>query len=411
MRVTQMMLTNSNLSYLSKNYERLGKLQDQLIAEKKITKPSDDPVIAMKGMRYRSQVAEVQQFQRNLNEVYSWMDSADAAFEETTQALQRIRYLTVNASNDSNSPEERANIAKEIRQLNEQIVSIANTRFNGKYIFNGSDTSVPPVNTDGFDLDAKVLKGANVTLEDHSIIYKGQEYKFDHVTTVPIDPINDPTGPQKKEWVFSIPNVKDPDDDTDDGVDTITITESPIDSDDFTIEYTSWGYNKYSEPPAWAQSTTELTEDEFVLFDKTAIAVNNQSIEMEVLKGVYMPVNANAQKVFSQKLFGALYELANKLEDSTTETKEIDDFLDILDAQINTVISERSEIGARTNRVEMVENRLMQQELTARDQMSKNEDVDFEKVIIDLKTQESIHRASLAAGARIIQPTLMDFLR
>ncbi|KPD00119.1 flagellar hook-associated protein FlgL [Geobacillus sp. BCO2] len=43
--------------------------------------------------------------------------------------------------------------------------------------------------------------------------------------------------------------------------------------------------------------------------------------------------------------------------------------------------------------------------------LSDNEDVDLEKVITDLKTQESVHRAALAVGARVIQPTLVDFLR
>ncbi len=43
--------------------------------------------------------------------------------------------------------------------------------------------------------------------------------------------------------------------------------------------------------------------------------------------------------------------------------------------------------------------------------MSNNEDVDLEEVIIDLTIQESVHRAALAVGARIVQPSLMDFLR
>ena len=43
--------------------------------------------------------------------------------------------------------------------------------------------------------------------------------------------------------------------------------------------------------------------------------------------------------------------------------------------------------------------------------MSENEDIDFEQAVTDLKIQEMIHQAALAVGARIIQPTLMDFLR
>jgi flagellar hook-associated protein 3 FlgL len=43
--------------------------------------------------------------------------------------------------------------------------------------------------------------------------------------------------------------------------------------------------------------------------------------------------------------------------------------------------------------------------------LSKEEDADITKVIIDLKAQENVHRAALSAGARIIQPSLVDFLR
>lgn len=63
------------------------------------------------------------------------------------------------------------------------------------------------------------------------------------------------------------------------------------------------------------------------------------------------------------------------------------------------------------NRLDLVENRLSEQEVIAKRVMSDNEDADMEKVIMNLKTQESVHRAALAAGSRIIQPTLLDFLR
>jgi len=63
------------------------------------------------------------------------------------------------------------------------------------------------------------------------------------------------------------------------------------------------------------------------------------------------------------------------------------------------------------NRVELIENRLDQQEVIATQMMSNNEDVDYTEAITKLITQESLHRAALSAGARIIQPTLLDFLR
>ena len=73
--------------------------------------------------------------------------------------------------------------------------------------------------------------------------------------------------------------------------------------------------------------------------------------------------------------------------------------------------AERSELGARYNRLEMIDDRIGQQEIMANRVLSDNEDADIERVITDLKTQESVHRAALGVGARILQPTLLDFLR
>lgn len=63
------------------------------------------------------------------------------------------------------------------------------------------------------------------------------------------------------------------------------------------------------------------------------------------------------------------------------------------------------------NRLELTEKKLDSQVLSVKTLLSKNEDVDMAKVIIDINTEENIYRASLAAGAKIIQPSLVDFLR
>ena len=115
--------------------------------------------------------------------------------------------------------------------------------------------------------------------------------------------------------------------------------------------------------------------------------------------------------MYSNALFGDIIRLKNLLEDSTAEHEDITKAMDVFDKHIDNFVSERAELGARVNRVEMIESRLAEQEVISERIMSNNEDADMEQVIIDLTTQESVHRAALSAGARIMQPTLMDFLR
>ncbi|MFG6147990.1 flagellar hook-associated protein FlgL [Halobacillus sp. B23F22_1] len=291
MRVTQGMLSNNMLRNLSNSYGELGKYQEQLSTGKKISKPSQDPVVAMKGMNYRSQVGQVEQFQRNIGEVHNWMDNSDSALDEGTQAIQRIRELNVQASNGTYSDSERADVAKEVRQLKEHLGEIANTEVNGKYIFNGENT-----------------------------------------------------------------------------------TEKPVNMDDFTINS------------------------------------NDSPVELEVSPGVKLQANVTPSSVFNDDLFADIEKFASDLENGASED-ELGSSLSQFDEHVSSFVGERADLGARMNRVELIEDRLGTQEESAKRMMSDNEDAEIEKVITDLKTQESIHRAAMGVGARIMQPSLMDFLK
>ena len=82
-----------------------------------------------------------------------------------------------------------------------------------------------------------------------------------------------------------------------------------------------------------------------------------------------------------------------------------------LDALYEKTLTLRADVGARQNRVEITENRLDIQKVNVTKQKSLNEDTDYSKTITDMVTQESIHQAALSVGAKIIQQTLVDFIR
>ncbi|MGY6213038.1 flagellar hook-associated protein FlgL [Cytobacillus firmus] len=286
MRVTQSMLSNNMLRNLSNSYSRMDNLQDQISTQKKFTKPSDDPVAAMMGMNYRTDLNRIQQFTRNIGEVRNWVDSTDDALDKGVLALQRIRELTVQASNGTLEEDQRKAVAEEVKQLKEHLQNIGDTQVGGKYIFNGNQTNVQPSES-GF------------------------------------------------------------------------------------------------------QSGT---------------------IELEVFSGIRIPVNTEGKALFGDMLSdeGDIQKLITALE---TNDPSVGDMLDTVDKNIDNFLSARAMIGAKQNRVELMEDRLSQQEVFSTRILSDNEDIDMEKAIIELTTQESIHRAALSVGARIIQPSLTDFLR
>jgi flagellar hook-associated protein 3 FlgL len=286
---------------LSSSYGRMGQLQDQLATGKKITKPSDDPVVAMKGMFYRSNLTSIEQYKRNLSELYLWMDNSEAGIDQANQGLQRVRELTLQGKNGTLSDEDKKAVAVEIEQIKMDLVGVAETKVAGRYIFHGTDVGNSPIK------DGKPADG-------------------------------------------SAPQVAD-----------------------------------------------NLTS--------TTVGTYN----VEVSQGVSLKANVNPGNVFSQKLFDTVHNIQKALESG--DTSSLDTELGNLDDVMETLSAERSELGARYNRLEMIDDRLGQQEVVANRILSDNEDADIERVITDLKTQESVHRAALGVGARIIQPTLMDFLR
>lgn len=414
MRVTQSMLSNSNLKYISQSYNRFGKLQDQLNSGKKITRPSDDPVVAMKGMRYRSQVVEIDQFRRNLNEGFNWLDNSDSALDETGQVLNRVRDLVVQASNDSYNEASRKNIEKEISRLQEHLVAMANSRVGENYIFNGTDTAKAPINESLFNVDfnkfssdlAAAASGsptADAAPDEYVISYNGQTYKYDkdksvgNVAAFTIQPevkykVLDANGNEVEKTGPSASL-------------SIDFSGSPA-----TVKHTQLEEQKNLNG-AMIETTTDLSSNNLVISNKNAVSTNNQDVEIEVMKGVKIPININSQDAFSIEMFSGLESIKKMLTDPTTKATEITKALDSIDGYLDDIVSTRAELGAQINRAEMVDSRLLDQKVVAKKTVSENEDIDFEEAIINLTIQESVHRASLAIGARIIQPTLMDFLR
>ncbi|MGM9929669.1 MAG: flagellar hook-associated protein FlgL [Bacillus sp. (in: firmicutes)] len=305
MRVTQSMLSNNTLRNLSNTYSKLSKLNEQINTQKKFSKPSDDPVAAMNAMGYRTDLNKVEQYQENISTVENWVDSTGDALNSVNNVLQKIRELTVQASNGTLEEKQRSYIAEEIKQLQNEIISISDTQVGGKYIFGGTKTDMKP--SDNYD---------NAKGEINIQVFNG--------ITLPLN--------MEGSTIF-----------------------------DGMVGYTQ----KLTNPDG---SVTENEKE------------------------------------------GVIQKLIDTLTSGGSE-EEIGAYLTQIDQQMDKVLGKLSVVGARQNRVELMSDRLSNQEVFSTRILSDNEDVDLERVAIDLTAQESVLRAALSTGASIIQPTLMDFLR
>jgi flagellar hook-associated protein 3 FlgL len=143
-RVTQNMLNSQLLRNLNSNLKRMDNLQNQLSTNRRINKPSDDPVGISYSMRYRSELSMNDQYERNVDAANSWIDFTDSMLGQVGDVINRVRELSVQGSNGSNPQTALDSIKSEVEQLYSHMVKIGNSDFNGKYIFNGQKTDVPP---------------------------------------------------------------------------------------------------------------------------------------------------------------------------------------------------------------------------------------------------------------------------
>lgn len=93
------------------------------------------------------------------------------------------------------------------------------------------------------------------------------------------------------------------------------------------------------------------------------------------------------------------------------DSEALSDKLEDLDKFMDKAVTVRGDIGARVNRLELIINRAEDDTINLRDRQSKLEDADLAETAIQLMNEENVYRSSLSVGARIIQPTLLDFLR
>jgi len=144
MRITNNMLSRIFLLNLEKSATRLIQIQERLSTGRRINRPSDDPIGTTKALNLRLLEKQNEQYQRNIEDASSWLNFNDSALGDLQTALIRAKGIGVQGSDDTLNEEDRKALAQEVNQILEHILSMANSKFKGKYIFGGTETTTPP---------------------------------------------------------------------------------------------------------------------------------------------------------------------------------------------------------------------------------------------------------------------------
>lgn len=299
-RITPSMMHMQLTRNLNNNLARMESLQGQLTTGRKINKPSDDPVGITYSLRYRTELASNDQYQKNTDSALSWLSFNDTVLNQSGNVLHRLKELSVQGATGTNPQVALDAISSEVAELKQQMLDIANSKLNGKYVFNGQ--------------------------------------QFDRI---------------------------------------------PYDA---------------TQPG----------------FDAKTVSTDTGEVMYAVGVGVTMPINVNGNEVFgspseTDNIFAVFDNIMAEL--AAGDNAGVSAELANIESRLDKILNARSLVGSRTNRLELMQNRLDDLGINLTDMQSKTEDADYEKLLIDSKINESVYQASLSVGAKVITPTLVDFLR
>ncbi len=468
MRITNGMINNSMLLNIQRNAKLTDKYYNQMASGKKILLPSQDPIVASRALRFRTNVSETEQYQKNVYQAQSWTEITAQAFSNVTAITKSIESLLVRGSTDTLTTDDRQKIMADISSMTEQMKLEMNANYAGRYVFSGYRTDVGPTFIKSSDAEYSISQTFN--LEDI------QNTKYSH-KPVAADPatIGD-------TQILSLPykNAEMPATVTVGGttytVNTVSVSSTApnpyvqvngqatyipetgelvigsdiakaMESDDLEITYEKKGFTKGDINP-------------LVYFDCTDIKATSKTFGMsfnmdgqddmvyEVGVGSTVSVNSLAKNVVTDKMVGQLDRFiasinslsvtdesvvrkkfvsagltGDALEDAIKEQLQLEESqvkvvsqelfsqaLGKFEKFASSISVEETDIGSRMNHLDLIYSRLADDYLSYTALMEKNEDVDVTEVLMNLNSAEAVYNASLKIGAKITQLSLADYI-
>ena len=364
MRVTDKMGYNQVTSNLQKNRLDMADLQNQAASQKRINKPSDDPIAAARVVGARSEEKMNRQFLKNIDLAKGFLEASDQSLSELAENLMRAKELTIQAANDpGGGPETRRISALEVEQIYNQAVQIGNRKLGERYIFGGFQTTSSPFtpqgNYRGDDGDMKIqitkdgFVAMNVTGDK---VFMGQALTAD--------------GSAKPKG------------------------ESPKTSED--LEQYKQQENER------LQMKQQDQEENQVQVRGLASDVGSRNTARVGPKGTdYETAGINVLETLKS------LEVGLKVNDKTVVQEAIDN----LDQAISQVVHTRAQVGSRLMAVNKAAETLQKQIVEDKITASNLEDADLFQVVSDMQKTESTLKATLETSGKVIQPSLLDFIK
>ncbi|MDO5672867.1 MAG: flagellar hook-associated protein FlgL [Actinomycetaceae bacterium] len=370
-RITQTMLANASLYNIQKNTGRMAMLNEQQTSGKRMQVPSDDPASSVDAMRLRNDIKATEQYGRNTDDAAGWMQTVDTALQGTSNTLKVAREKMIAANSGAMGPTSHAALAEDLRAQAEALMNASNSTYLGRTVFAG--------NSDKGITFTKSAAGVFTPTESDAVTAQDvtRRLSVNHTIAANAD----------GNKIFG----------------TGTVTYSWVDKDGAALTV--------ADPPPYPVKTATMTNEEYkTLTDKYATDLKTYQTN------VTDPIKAAGGKltvssVNNPNIMNVLMQAATELDKQPVNQDRLDALQNALNSREEVVLTELASLGAKHKVV------LERQESVKFDrdnlagQLSGVEDVDLQKTIIDMALAEMSYKASLDATQRVIQPSLLDYLR
>jgi len=361
MRVTDRMNYEQVTRNLQKNRTEMADLQNQAATQKKVTKPSDDPVASARILSLRTDDRAYNQFMKNMHHARSFLEATDTTLGELGEMLMRLKELAIQQANDAGaSPETRRVVAEEVTQSFSQAIQIGNRKLGERYLFGGQKTTTAPFTPDG--------------------MYHGD----DRDLTVQIQKDSFLAANLPGDRVFLGRGV---------GRDGIIRPHSDSPKTSEELQH----YKAQEEQRLLRNLKTRVENIEM----RTPASATSKVAVVNPMDEGLANQGTNILKAIKN------FEIALRVNDKA----EIQDSLDKFDSALSQVTQARAQVGARLQTLGMNFDSVQKTLVDNKSAASILEDVDLFQVMSDMSRADSTLKATLETSGRLVQPSLLDFLK
>ncbi len=144
MRITNKIMQRNNLSNINTNKVYKDILSTQMATQKKINRPSDDPVIAIRSLRLRSNVTEITQYySKNIPDAESWLKITEDALSKLSDVISNMAAQCTRGTNKPFTTTDRGTVLEQLKLLADEVYATGDADFAGRYVFTGHRTDTP----------------------------------------------------------------------------------------------------------------------------------------------------------------------------------------------------------------------------------------------------------------------------